>query len=161
MGDFVPVSNDRITRYALAASQTISIGDPVALSSGRVILATASSDPILGISARDVTSSAEDDEILVYDDPNLVFDCVADNAAQVVQTVVGTTCDIVVDGGVFKANLDASAVDVLKVLSIGEFDDPLRDDSVYYGSALAGNWTPGWQSSNKVRCKFAKHANSN
>lgn len=161
MGDFVPVQNDRLTRYALAASQTISIGDPVALSSGRVILATATSDPVLGISGRDVTSSAEDDEILVYDDPDLVFDCVADTANQVVATEVGTTCDIIVDSGVFKANLDATSINVLKVVSIGAFEDPLRDDSVYYGSTLAGNWTPGWQSSNKVRCKFAKHSLAN
>jgi hypothetical protein len=161
MGDFVPVKNDRINRWALAASQTIEIGDPVGLTSGRVVKATASTDPILGIAARAVTSSAEDDEMLVFDDPELIFDCVADNAAQVLPTVVGTTCDIVVDSSVFKANLDASVTDVLTVLAIGEFLDPLRDDSVYEGSALAGDWTPGWQSSNKVRCKFAKHALAN
>lgn len=158
MGDFVCVQNDRITRYRLPAGQTISLGDPVALdANGNVIIADATSDPLLGVAARDVTISADGDEMLVYDDPDAEFECQADNVAQVLQAEVGDTCDLIVTGGVFYANLDAAAVNVLKVLAIGEYMDPLRDGSTYYGSALAGDWTPGWQSKNVVRVKFAKH----
>jgi len=158
MGDFVCVKNDRIERYPLAASQTIAIGDPVAVdANGYVVLADATSTPLLGVAARDCTSSAEGDEMLVYDDPDAEFECQADNVAQVLQAEVGDTCDLVVSSSTFYANLDATAVNVLKVLAIGQYMDPLRDGSTYYGSVLAGDWTPGWQSKNKLRVKIAQH----
>jgi hypothetical protein len=158
MGDFVCVKNHRIQRYPVAASQTIEIGDPVGKdANGRVIIGTAALTALLGVSARAVTDSAADDEILVFDDPQAEFECQADNAAQVAQSEVGTTCDLIVDTGVFKANLDATATNVLRTVSIGEFNDPLRDDSTYGGSTLAGDWTPGWQSKNVVRVKIAVH----
>jgi hypothetical protein len=153
------VKNDTLGRYPCAASQTISIGDPVTVDGdGNVILADASSATLLGVAGRDVAATAAGDEILVYDDPDAEFELAADNVDQVLQTnVLGLEFDLVVPGGVFKANLDASVTDVFLGISIGGFNDPLRDGSVYYGSALAGDWTPGWQSKNVVRVKINKH----
>lgn len=154
---------DRINRYPAAAGLTCEIGQPVTKdSAGRVVLADATTTSFLGIAARKMASAAADDEVLVYDDPQVEFDIAADNVAQVTQTnVVGKAFDLVVSSSVFYANLDATSTNVLKGLAIANFEDPLRDGSTYGGSALAGDWTPGWQSKNRLRCKFALHLLAN
>lgn len=161
--DLKPVSNHtRINRYLLAASQTISPGDPVVLNaSGYVEKADGSSTSILGICAQDVSSSAAGDIVGVYDDPQLEFQILADDSSQAVQAEVGDTCDIRVNGGVFYANLDATLTNVLKVIAINTNFDPLLDGATIYGSTLAGNFTPPWNNKAKIRCKFALHQLAN
>ena len=149
---------DRITEYPAAASQTIEVGDPVALdTSGNVIIATASSAALLGICAQAVTDSTVGDAVYVYDHPDIQFEIAADNAAEVLQTVVGETHDLIVDGGVFKANLGATSTNVLRVLAIKSFYDPNADGSAYEGSPLVGDFTPGWRDGAQVLCEIALH----
>lgn len=163
MPDLKPVSNHtRIQRYYLAASQTIDVGDPVVLnSSGYVELATAATTSLLGICAEKVTASTLGQAVAVFDDPDLEFEILADNSAQALQTVVAETHDLIVTGGVFYANLDATTTNVLKVLAINTNFDPLLDGATIYGSSLAGDFTPPWNSLAKIRCKFAAHQKAN
>ena len=149
---------DRITEYPAAASQTIEVGDPVALdSNGRVIIATAGSAALLGICAKAVSSTSAGDPIFVYDDPDVEFEIAADDPTEVLQTVVGETHDLIVDSGTFKVNLGATATNVLRVKAIKGFYDPNADDSPYEGSTLVGDFTPGWRDSAQVICEIAAH----
>jgi len=161
--DLKPVSNHtRITRYLLAASQTIRPGDPVVLnSSGLVELATDGSTALLGISAQNVSSSAANDPIGVFDDPDLEFEILADTAGEAVQTVVGETHDIAKPSTTFLANLGAATTNVLRVLAINTNFDPLLDGATITGSTLAGNFTPPWNDKAKIRCKFDLHQLAN
>jgi hypothetical protein len=149
---------DRITEYPVAASQTIAVGQPVAVDGdGRVIIATAASTALLGICAKDVTASAADDLCYVYDDPDVVFEIVADNSAEVLQTVVGETHDLIVTTDVFYANLGATTTNVIRVKAIKPFYQPLADDVAFEGSTLVGDLTPGWKTGGSVLCEFAAH----
>lgn len=161
--DLKPVSNHtRIRRYYLAASQTIEPGDPVVLNaSGLVELADASSAALLGICAEKVTSSTAADPVGVFDDPHLEFQIAADTANQAVRTEVGDTCDLVVASTVFKANLDATSTNVLLVTAVNVDFDPLLDGTAITGSSLAGNFTPPWNNTALIRCKFKAHQLAN
>lgn len=145
--DFRCIEHQRVNRYPVAASQTIKVGQPVLLnSSGLVIIATASTDDLLGIAASPVTASTAGDEILVFDDPRALFRGLADDPAQVLQAVVGDTCDLIVDSGVFKLNLDATVKDVVRVRAIGSYYDPL----------LTGDF-PMWDGGDQVIFEIALH----
>ena len=152
---------DRITEYPAAASQTIEVGDPVAInSSGQVIIATAASTALLGICAAAVTDTSAGDPVFVYDHPDITFEIAADDADEVLQTVVGETHDLIVDGGTFKANLGATATNVLRIKAIKSFYDPMADGEAYVGSTLAGDFTPGWRDGAQVLCEIAVHVMS-
>ena len=128
--DLRVVENDRINRHPVAVGQTIEVGDPVAFNaSGLVVIGTALLTSYLGVAASAVTSSVAGDSIDVYDDPKAVIAVKADNAAEVVQAVVGSTFDLIVTGGVFLVNLGATTLNVVKVRTIGSFHDPLLDGS--------------------------------
>jgi hypothetical protein len=149
---------DRITEYPTAASQTIEVGDPVALdSNGRVVIATAVSAKLLGICAKAVSATSAGDPIFVYDDPDVQFEIAADDATEVLQTVVGETHDLIVDSGTFKVNLGATSTNVLRVKAIKSFYDPNADGTAYEGSTLVGDFTPGWRDGAQVLCEIALH----
>lgn len=161
--DLKPCSNHtRIRRYYLAASQTINPGDPVILNaSGLVEIGTAATATHLGICAEKVVSSSAGDPVGVFDDPDLEFEIKADTANQAVRTEVGDTCDLAVSGDVFYANLDAVVTNVLLVTAVNVDFDPLLDGTAITGSTLAGNFTPPWNNTAKIRCKFALHQLAN
>jgi hypothetical protein len=149
---------DRITEYPAAASQTIEVGDPVAINSGgQVIIATAGSTALLGICAKAVADTSAGDPVFVYDHPDVEFEIAADDPDEVLQTVVGETHDLIVDSGTFKVNLGATATNVLRVKAIKSFYDPQADGAAYEGSTLAGDFTPGWRDSAQVLCEIALH----
>lgn len=119
---------DRITRYPLAASQTIAVGDPLELnSSGLVIVATATSAALLGVAASACAASAALDPIMVYDDPKAEFIATCDAYAEAVQAIVGDEVDLIGSTGAFLVNLGASAVDVFVVKEVVSWQDPLLD----------------------------------
>jgi hypothetical protein len=149
---------DRITEYPAAAAQTLKVGQPVALDGdGRVVLATAGSAALLGICAKDATSTSAGDPVFVHDHPDVEFEIAADDPTEVLQTVVGETHDLIVDSGTFKVNLGATATNVLRIKAIKSFYDPNADGSAYEGSALAGDFTPGWRDGAQVLCEIALH----
>jgi len=163
MPDLKPVSNHtRTQRYYLAASQTIDVGDPVLLNSaGYVELATAASATLLGICAEKITASTVGQAVVVFDDPDLEFEILADEVAEAIQTAVGETHDLIVTSGAFLANLGATTTNVIKVLAVNTNFDPLLDGETIYGSSLAGNFVPPWNDKKKIRCKFAIHQKAN
>lgn len=127
---FFPVASSnhslRIGRHMVATSQTIAVGDPVELnSSGLIIVATATSAKLAGVAAEACTSAAAGTYIGVYDDPKQVYKCKADNYAQVARSLKGDDVDLVGSTGAFYANLDATSVNVLRVVQIGTDVDPL------------------------------------
>lgn len=156
------ISGTDTHRYYLAASQTILPGDPVTLNgSGLVELADAASTALLGTSMQKVTASAANDPIQVFDDPDAVFEIDADTAAQAVQAEVGTTCDLAGTSGAFFANLDAVLTNVLLVVAVNTNFDPLLDGNTITGSTLAGNFTPPWNDTARIRVKIAAHQKAN
>ena len=104
--------------YKTAASQTIKVGDMVSLTTaGHVTDADASPAGLLGVAASSVTSSSAGDEILVYDDPGLVYLATADDASDVSQALVGAQIDLNADqdSGV---DADGSSAVVLTVVDL-------------------------------------------
>lgn len=167
MPDLKVLKNTGSNRYYLAASQTISPGDPVVLNtSGLVELlqdVDPSSDPLglpLGVCMQNVTSSAAGDPVAVFDDPDLEFEILADTANEAVRSEVGDACDFNATNP-FTADLNSATYGVIKVLAVNADFDPLLDGVALTGSALAGNFTPGWNSLAKIRAKFAKHVKAN
>lgn len=128
---FLPVGNTvhmRVTPYKVATSQTIAVGDPVELNaSGLVIVGTATSAKLIGVAAEACTSAAAGTVIGVYDDPKQVYKGKCDNSAQAVQAIVGDTVDIVGSTGAFLLNLDATSINVVRVVNLGSNVDPLQD----------------------------------
>jgi len=162
MPDVKVVKGLTTNRHYLAASQTIAPGKFVTKnSSGFVELADASSAALLGVCMQNVVSSAEGDAVQVFDDPNAEFEMDCDAAGEAIQTAVGEEHDIIVTSTVQLANLGATATKVLKVLAVNANFDPLLDAAVIYGSDLAGNFTPPWNSTTKIRVKIDLHQNGN
>lgn len=122
---FKPISNTRITRYVVKASETIAVGDPVEVdSNGLLICATASSATLVGVAAEAVASAATGAVIGVYDDPKALFRAKCDNVAENLQATVGDEVDLIGSTGAFFVNLGASSTDVFKVAAIGPHYDP-------------------------------------
>ena len=164
MPDMQVINDKNVThQYRLAASQTILPDQPVRLNtSGLVELADATSADLLGTSMGKVTSSAEGDLIMVYDDPDAEFEIKADDATQATRAKTGDLCDLIVSGSVFYANLDATSTKVLKVVQGLAADfDPLMDGTSITGSALAGNFTPPWNNKARIRVKIDLHLKGN
>lgn len=164
MPDMQVINDKNVTHmYFLAASQTILPDQPVRRNaSGLIELAAADSADLLGTSMGKYTDLAAGSPIQVYDDPDAEFEIQADNAAQAVRAVGGDFCDLIIVSSVFKANLDASTTKVLKVVQGKASDfDPLMDGTSITGSALAGNFTPPWNNTARVRVKIALHQAAN
>lgn len=157
----VVVVNDhnRIEKYPAAASQTIKVGQLVALDAdGLVVKATAISAKLLGVCAADVTATAAGDAVYVQDDPRAKFLIEATVPADLDQDQVGGDFDLSVTGDVHTLNVGASAVDVLRLLALPATFNPLADGVSYEGSTLVGDFLPGWRSDGRVLVEIASHA---
>jgi hypothetical protein len=149
---------DRITRYPVAASQSIKVGQPVALNGdGRVVIATAGSTKLLGVCAKEVSGTAVGEDVFVMDHPEAVFEIDALDPSLIDQDFVGVSVDLAVDSGAFKADLAATSTEVIRVVGIREFYSPVSDGVAYEGSALVGDFTPGWKGKGSVLVEIAKH----
>lgn len=140
---FQPVASGnhslRIGRHRVKTGETIAVGDPVELDAdGLIICATATSAKLAGVAAEACTSAAAGTYIGVYDDPKQKYKAKADNYAQVARAKKGDDVDLIGSTGAFYLNLDASAVNVLRVVQIGTDVDPLltSDFSTMDGSAV-------------------------
>ena len=81
--------------YKTAATQTFKVGDMVSLTTaGLVTDASDTTTGLLGVAASAATGSAEGDEVLVYDDPGLVYLAASDTASECLQTLVGAQVDL-------------------------------------------------------------------
>lgn len=114
--------------FTAGANQTIKVGDPVTLSNGKVVKATAASTSLLGVAASNVTTGAgQTAEILVWvgdDRTEFYGQCSGAPAA----TVVGATVDIEIDSttGEPRVNEDASSTGHLLITGIhpkSKFDE--------------------------------------
>jgi len=151
-------ARDRISPYPVAAAQTILKGQPVALDgAGRVILATAVVTSLVGIAAQDISAPAVDTIVYIHDDPKAQFECKASLVGDIAAAVRGSTYDLDVTAGVVTVDLGASAVDVVRLLEKNTGFDGLADGETYEGSTLAGNYTPGWRSANRIIVEIAAH----
>jgi hypothetical protein len=132
MGDNPAIAHS----WPVAASQTIAKGDVVALdSAGRVIIATASTTANLGASAQVSASAAVDSEILVYDNPNQVFEAQISTGALTdpYTTRSSAACfDLIATTGGMYVNSAASSVDVFKVVGVGT--EPGTGNKSAYGA---------------------------
>lgn len=115
-----------------AASQTITRGDPVTISSSAVSLGAANSGAIYGVAAGDVTTTAADEgttvPIWVADRSN-IFVGVANAASSGIEE--GAECDIAVSSGAWSLNIGASTEGVAEIVQHVEGDS--TSDSTYYG----------------------------
>jgi len=106
--------------FTAGASQTIKVGDPVTLSNGNVVKATAASTSLLGVAASNVTTGAgQTAEILVWvgdDRTEFYGQCSGAPAA----TVLGTAVDIEIDSttGEPRVNEDTNSVGHLLITGI-------------------------------------------
>lgn len=147
---FKPLSNTRMTRYVVLASETIAVGDPVEIdASGLLICATATSATLIGVAAEAVTSAATGAVIAVYDDPEAKFLARCDAVGENLQAVVGDEVDLIGSTGAFYVNLGASATDVFKTLAIG----PVYDAALAVASGTFFSFADG----TKLVCVINKH----
>jgi len=132
-------------KYQLAVTQTIKIGDVVALdSAGQVTIATATTAKglYLGVAASACAVSVAGDPIYVWDDPNMIFegmvaigalaDCYTTRSAAACFDLAGTT-------GVMYVNQAGTTYDVFKC--IGECaKDPLSGANSAVGAYQMKYW---------------------
>lgn len=157
----VAVYNDhnRIEKYPAAASQSIKVGQFVALNaSGLAIKATAASAKLLGVCAADVADTAAGDPVYVQNDPRAQFLIEAKVPAELDQDQVGGTFDLDVTGDVHTIDVETSDTDVFRLLALPATFNPLADGKPYEGSTLVGNFLPGWRSDGRVLVEIASHA---
>ena len=117
--------------YPVAGSVAIAIGDVVILNSaGRVTIGASNTAKglYLGVAATSVTSSAAaDDEILVWDNPEQIFQgqCSGNGAlADPYTTRSGGACfDIEGTTGIMEINEDSSTYDVFRIIGVGKEPD--------------------------------------
>lgn len=140
---FRPLRGDSVRRYAVAASQTIAVGDPVVMNaSGLVEVGAAASATLLGVAAQAITTTGTvtvADQIGVYDDPSAYFRAEGDASTLTSQALVGDAVDLVGSTGAFFVDIGASTTDVFVVRAIGKFYDPLLEGT----AAIAGKWSTG------------------
>jgi len=123
---FRPIGRDpKVHTWPLTASQTIAVGDPVYLdSAGRVSIAVENSTAeLLGVAASPCTSSTAGDPILVYDDPDQIFEgqCSGNGALADPYTCATLTSCFDIDGttGIFEIDESTSTQDLIQVCGVG------------------------------------------
>lgn len=102
----------------IAASQTITKGDAVILSSGKIAIAVAGSAELAGVAAETKTSGAtvaDTDRILVWWNPNTIFRLRADAATNTVAE--GAARDLIGLTGAMELDADATATNVFLIVS--------------------------------------------
>lgn len=110
----VAAAQQTIKWLPIAASQTLTKGDFVILSSGLVAIALANSATLCGVIAQDCASLAASTLVPVYADPDTVFEVIADAASNSI--VAGETHDIIGATGAMMMDADAATTDVLMCL---------------------------------------------
>ena len=120
----------RCTRYVVATSQTIAIGDAVILSSNLVQIALSTSGVLLGVAATAVTSAAAGAFIWVWDHPEQLFvgQCSGDST----DAGIGDPCDIEGTTGIMEVNENASTEDVIVVRQAHPDDSLAANGRVYF-----------------------------
>lgn len=124
-GFFPKNPNARIEYLPIAASQTLSEGDAVILSSGQVAIGLAASATLCGVVAQDCSSLAAGTLVPVYADPYEIFIGLTD--ADSSSLAVGAEIDLVGATGAMLLDVGASTTDVFKVLR--ECDEPEQDNT--------------------------------
>ncbi len=120
------------TKYKLNASQGLAAGDGVILTSARINIALSSSGSLLGFLAAQenldtagtyanpgqeiVSSSTADDDILVWDNPLIVFR--AQCSGSTVATLMATQCDIEGATSVMEVNENAINETVITIVGV-------------------------------------------
>jgi hypothetical protein len=114
---FYPVNPDaKISYLPVAATQTISRGDAVILSSGLVAIGLAGSAVLAGVIAEDSTLQTAGTLVACYIDPDEVFVGVAD--ADSSSLVAGDEADLIGATSAMMIDADASTTDVFKLLRL-------------------------------------------
>ena len=104
----------QITNYETAASQTIAIGDMVTLdASSQVIIATSTSDNLLGMAASSVSASSAGDNIAVYDHPDQAY--IGQCSGTYAITLNDAEVDLEGTTGIMEINENASLKRVLRI----------------------------------------------
>lgn len=104
----------------IAASQTLTKGDFVILSSGLVAIALYNSATLCGVIAQDCASLAASTLVPVYADPDTIFEVIADAASD--SEVAGDVIDIVGSTGAMMVNIDTATYDVIKLIRANPSD---------------------------------------
>ena len=120
-GFFPEDAHARKVRLPIAASQTLSMGDAVILSSGQVAVALAASTSLCGVVAQDCSGLAANTPVAVWADPDTVFIGTAD--ADSSSSLAGAEVDLVGATGAMQLDVGASTTDVFKLLSALPDDD--------------------------------------
>lgn len=111
----VDVASAKIRWLPVAATQTLTKGDFVILSSGLVAIALADSAELVGAIAQDCASLATSTLVPVYADPDTEFEVVADADSSAM--VAGDAPGIVGTTGAMMLNVaDSNATDVLHAI---------------------------------------------
>lgn len=108
---FYPLNpNAKITYLPVAATQTLSCGDAIILSSGQVAIALANSATLAGVIAQDAVTLTQADLVACWIDPNEEFVGRMDGATS---KVAGDAIDIIGATGAMMIDADAATTDVL------------------------------------------------
>ena len=105
-----------IEEQPVAASQTITRGEPVTISSGELSTGAANSGAIYGVSADDVTTTAADEKTLCrvwVADRGTIFAGIAN--AKTENIADEAVCDIAVSSANWALNIGANVEDVVRV----------------------------------------------
>lgn len=111
-------TNAPLLSMRIAASQTITKGDAVILSSGKIAIGLAGSAELCGVAAETKTSGgtvADSDRILVWWNSDTIFRVRADGDTSAVTE--GTARDIIGATGAMELDADAAATSVLVIVS--------------------------------------------
>lgn len=109
-----------VTYLPIKATQTLTKGDAVILSSGQVAIALAGSATICGVIARDCASLAAATEVPVYADPDTLFVARQDGSDAL---TVGSEQDLIGATGAMQLDSDASTTDVFKLVRELDYDE--------------------------------------
>jgi hypothetical protein len=112
---FFPLNpNAPITYFRVAATQTLSKGDAVIISSEKVAIGLAASATLLGVIAQNAVTLAEDTKVGVWADPDTLFVGRQNGATGALG--VGQEVDLVGATGAMELDEDASVTDVFKIV---------------------------------------------
>ena len=123
----------------IAASQTLTKGDFVILSSGQIAIALATSSELCGVIAQDCASLTAGTLVPVYANPETIFEIIADADSSGVTS--GAEYDIVGTTGAMMLDVGGSTYDVLVALRQNP-DDTNTDAYTVAGSDRSPAGTP-------------------
>lgn len=127
-----------IEEQPVAASQTITRGDPVTISNGELSLGAANSGAIYGVSADNITTTASDEKTLCLvwvATRDTIFSGIASGKTEDIYDEA--TCDIAVSSGNWTLNIGATTEEVARIKQHVK-GDSVTDDS--YPGRLEFYW---------------------